>query len=339
MLVYFSTVIRNAPADSGGHLHALDWDAKKVVKLVPIAATNPRLKDSNPRGNTRGGRGIALVNGEVVVCSFHTLKVYDRDLNPRRQITNGLLVGLHEVYPTGNGTLWVTSTAIDAAFEIDLRSGAIVREFWPREVPALQATLDVVPLDIDKRADNRGRFLGSEHTSNPSHLHLNAVARFRGDIYALFNKFGAIVNLDKGVVVVQDPRLRGAHNLLIDDDGSAAVNDSLGQRIMFFDVTNGGHRRNLNLRTLPPIRRIGRLYKLLHPVKVALYKRGLIKIAPPRPFFMRGLDRADGHLFVGLSPAMVLRIDERNGRLVDCYRHARSVRVCVHGLKAVGDGT
>ena len=34
--------------------------------------------------------------------------------------------------------LWVAATAVDALLEIDLTSGAIVGEYWPREVPAFQ---------------------------------------------------------------------------------------------------------------------------------------------------------------------------------------------------------
>ena len=142
MDVYFSTVVRSAPSDRGGELVWLDWETKRVKASVPIAATNPVLVDPNPRGNSRGGRGIAVIDDEVWVASYHSLRVFDRELTPRRDLSHPLMVGLHEIFPTDRGSVWVTSTAIDTALEIDVASDEARRDIWPRESRGLPGPLD-----------------------------------------------------------------------------------------------------------------------------------------------------------------------------------------------------
>ncbi len=57
----FGTVVRNAPVKQGGELVLLDWKKKTVIKTVPVFPDNPSMDDDpNPRGNTRGCKGIAI---------------------------------------------------------------------------------------------------------------------------------------------------------------------------------------------------------------------------------------------------------------------------------------
>ena len=109
MQIFFSTVVRAAPVEKGGELIQLDWDSKTVLSRIPIAPKNPKIIDPNPRGNARGGRGIVVLNDEIFVASYHTLEGYNSRLEPTRNITNGLLVGLHEVCKDERGNFWVAS--------------------------------------------------------------------------------------------------------------------------------------------------------------------------------------------------------------------------------------
>ncbi|MGH0038205.1 MAG: hypothetical protein ACQGVK_24505 [Myxococcota bacterium] len=332
MHLYFSTVLRNAPTLRGGELVRLDWRTKEVLARTPIAATEPPIDDPNPRGNTRGGRGVALVGDSVAVCSYHTVRLFDRALRPLRDVSHPLMVGLHEVDLTARGTLWVTSTAIDAAIEIDLETGKAVRELWPRELPGIQRSLDVEPLAIDKAADNRVRFLDGDHLRNRHHLHLNAVAEHAGDVYALFNRVGAIANLDRDEVVVRDKGIRRGHNLLIDASGLALVNDTSKRHVYGFDLASGERTFGIDLMELAPVARLARFRDPLRELKLSLHKRGLLSLAPPKPIFVRGLARHRGSLFVGLSPATILEIEEASGRLVDWFTFDRRVHACIHGI-------
>lgn len=332
MNLYFSTVIRSAPTARGGELVKLDWQRKQVLNSVPIVPTNPDLDDPNPRGNTRGGRGIELLpGGEVLVCSYHSLRLFDRDLRPLRDLTHPLMASLHETEPEDDGRLWVTSTAIDAALLIDLQDGSLVRSVWPRELPGLQRALGLTPLQIDKQADNRALFLGSDHYRHPHHVHLNALARWRGELFGLFSKHGVIANLDRQSIVVADPALRGAHNLRIDDAGSAAVCHSLGRAVLRFDLHHGKRIGKLAFGRSAVVRGLARRHDLVYRLRRTLARLGLQPHTPPRPVFVRGLARAGDGWFVGISPATILQLDA-TGAVVDHFTWRRDVNACVHGL-------
>ena len=337
MRIYFSTVVRSAPPLEGGELICLDWERKQVLARTKIAPRNPTLDDPNRRGNTRGGRGISLVGDEVVVCSYHTLKVFDRELNPIRDLTHPLMVSLHETCVDGGREggpgLWTSSTAVDAAFQFDLRDGQLLAERWPRESPFFQEQLGITPLEIDKQADNRGRFLGSVHTRHEHHLHLNAVALWRGELLGLFSKFGLIVNLDRPAIVARDRKLKGAHNLVVDEQGRAWVSQTLGRGVLCFDLLRGERLGRISFGDAPAVSSLLRKPDRIYAFKRCLAKAGLWPHSPPRPAFVRGLARHDGSLFVGISPATILQLDERSGRLIDLYTDSNNVAACIHGLE------
>lgn len=331
MDLYFSTVVRGARISAGGELLRLDWDNKRVVARTPIVP-DPMFEDPNPRGNTRGGKGIELVDDGVLVCSYHTLKIFDPHLNHRRDITHGLMVGLHETFCPDQSRIWITSTAIDAALQFDLSSGALIQSYWPLEMPPIQEAFGVEPAVLDKGADNRGRFLGKKHGS---HVHLNAVSSWRDDIYALFNRYGAIVNLTKREVVTQDARLKGAHNLLVLEDGTAIVNDTRGQTVRFYDLTDGHLLHMIDLMNFRWVRMLLARDRIRSLGRNTLSLTGLGRPRIARPLFVRGLDLVDNHLFVGLSPASILCIDLNRSQLVDAYCFSWDIYVTVHGVRVV----
>ena len=54
-----------------------------------------------------------------------------------------------------------------------------------------------------------------------------------------------------------------------------------------------------------------------------------------RPLFTRGMCWLDGaRILVGVSPATVLEIDYKQGRLLDMCQLSESANECVHGLEA-----
>src|ERR1700691_4371485 len=111
--IFFSTVVRSAPTARGGELVRLDWDSKRVIAKTPITSSRPDVHDPNPRGNSRGGRGISFSGDRVHVASYDQIRTFDLDLNAISVVSNGLMVGLHEVLMISEGRLWVSATAID----------------------------------------------------------------------------------------------------------------------------------------------------------------------------------------------------------------------------------
>lgn len=334
MQMYFSTVVRMAPVNEGGELVHFDWDKKQILNRVPIFPDNPEVDDPNPRGNARGGRGIALMGDKVVAASYHTLKVFDRELNHIRDLTHGNMVGLHEISAEGNH-VWVSSTAIDAAIAYDIDSGEVVKEFWPREMPAFKKALQLDELKIDRQADNRLRFLERRHLENKCHLHLNAVTPWNGEVYSFFHAFGAVANLDTGKVIFQDSNLRRGHNLVIRDDGIAMVNDTFGPNVRCYDLSSGKQVQVVELGGRKEIVSLVRIQdRIRHQLSTFLKKAKLNRLLPSAtPHFVRGMQLVGDRLFVGISPATILCIDLASGEIVDHYQFSRDVRVAVHGLK------
>lgn len=332
MEVYFGTVVRAAPVSEGGSLCRLDWTRKTVTAEVPIAPTEPALDhDPNARGNVRGCRGIQVVGDTVVAADYHSLNLFDRDLKFRRRVSHGLMVGLHEIQAVDD-SVWVTSTTLDAALRYRLADGFMEAEFWPREVPELQQAVDTGPLPVDKTADNRAAFLDSESFRGPGHLHLNAVCEFRGEVYALFHSKAAVANLSRGEVVIRDPHLKHAHNLLIDEPGIVTINDTRRTVVRQFDLESGAAIRAIDLRRTPGVKPL-----LLRSAWRALREMGPAffssrRKATARPLYLRGLAMNADSIFAGFSPATIVQIDRRTGAWVDSYFHSDDARVCIHGL-------
>lgn len=336
----FGTVVRAVPIAEGGELVLLDWDTKTVEAKVPIRPRNPTIEeDPNPRGNGRGCRGIRQVDGRVLASTYHTLELYDAHLTLVDTLSDGLMVGLHEIARTDRGTVWVTSTAIDAAVEYDLATGERVRASWPREMDGLREALGLEPLDIDKDADNRLRFLDPSATDSESHLHLNALEVHEGSLFALLNAYGVVADLTNGEVVLRHEHLQGGHNLNIGDDGFAIVNDSFGKAVRFYDLDAGELRRTIDLTDYQWVRDLIRWEIPAYWGKEVLRKVGLMESSVAKPLFVRGLVRRGDMLFVGVSPAAILQINWTTGELVDAYQYSSDVHVCIHGLSAMEEGT
>ena len=332
MHIYFGTVVRAAPESQGGGVFKLDWDSKTIVREVPIVPTEPAIThDPNARGNVRGVRGIRILGDEVYVADYHTVNVFDRDLNLKRKMSHGLMIGLHETQIV-NSSIWVTSTSLDAALKYRLSDGQLEESYWPREMPAFQKLLNLDPLEIDKTIDNRLNFLKSETYRGDSHLHLNAVCEYQGEVYALFHSKDLVANLSRGTVVIQDKNLKHAHNLVIEEPGVVYINDTHRTVVRQYDLATGEEIRAIEIRKVPGMKKL-----LLKSVARAIREMGATFFsrrwkATARPFYLRGLAITENHIFAGFSPATIVCIDKKSGELVDYYFHSTDMRDCIHGL-------
>jgi hypothetical protein len=332
MIIYFGTVVRGAPINEGGSLFKLDWDSKTIIAESPIKPTEPSVDhDPNARGNVRGCRGICVINDEIIAADYHSLNFYDRDLNLQRRMSHGLMIGLHESQVVGS-SIWVTSTTIDAALKFSLEDGTLEASYWPRERPEFQNLLDIEPLDIDKNADNRLKFLAQDSFRGPSHLHLNAVREFRGEVYALLHSKCLVANLSRGTIVIQDDKLKHAHNLIIEESGVVYINDTRRTVVRQYDLQSGQQIRAINIRKMPGINSL-----LLKTAVRAIKETGISFFgrkskATARPLYLRGLAIHGNYIFAGFSPATIVCIDKNTGELVDYYFHSTDMRDCIHGL-------
>lgn len=332
MDVYFGTIVRAAPISEGGSLFKLDWERKAIVREVPIAPTDPALEhDPNARGNVRGCRGIRVFGDQLLAVDYHSLNFFDHDLNLKRKLSHDLMVGLHEI-DINAASVWVTSTTLDAALKYSLVDGSLESSYWPREMPEFQQALGIEPLEIDKSIDNRQTFLDNASFRGPSHLHLNAVCEFNGEVYALFHSKCVLVNLSRGTIVIEDDNLKHAHNLIIEEPGVVYINDTHRTVVRQYDLASGQQIRAIDIRKMPGIKSL-----VFRSARRALKEMGVSffsshRKATARPLYLRGLAINEDFIFAGFSPATIARIDKKTGQLVDFYFHSTDARVCIHGL-------
>jgi hypothetical protein len=337
MQIYFGTIVRTAPVEQGGSLFRLDWDSKTIVKETPVVPSEPAMKDDpNARGNMRGCKGIQIVGDDIIAADYHTLNFFDRDLKLKRKLSGDLMIGLHETQVV-DSAIWVTSTTVDAALKYDLQSGELLDQYWPREMPEFQKELNIEPLEIDKNIDNRQTFLNNASFRGPSHLHLNAVCEFQGEVYALFHSKGVVANLSQRKIVIQDDNLQHAHNLIIEEPGVVLINDTHRTVVRQYDLASGKQTREYNIKKMPGIKSL-----LWRTALRALKETGLSFLskhskATARPLYLRGLAATETDIFAGFSPATIARIDRKSGKLIDYYFHSNDARVCIHGLAVASD--
>lgn len=320
-------VVRRAATGGAGEFVRIDWESKRIEASATIVATEANESDTNPRGGARGGRGIWVTDTFIYAVSEGRITVFDHELRETRTITNELLRGGHEVMMERPDALWVASTRLDEAVEVDLSSGEQIRSYRPREDPRLQDTLGL-------KAPPPGDMTGLPREPGPvpeGHLHLNAVAIWNGELLALLSYLGVVVNLERGTVVAADDMLHRSHNLVVIGD-RLFTTSTHHRAVSEFDLPTGKLVRSLSLRDFSWVRSLE---------AQAMRRRGLLRRPPDpkvaKPLFARGLQVLGDTFYVGISPASILKIDWPSSQLLDTYQYSEDVYHAVHGLQIVPD--
>ncbi|MEX1075758.1 MAG: hypothetical protein WED27_04830 [Pirellulales bacterium] len=352
MRIVFSTVVRHAPIAAGGWARVAEWPSGRLLAERPVVPTDPSVIDPNPRGNSRGGRGVVVAGKAVLVANYHTLEVCDRNLQVMGTFSHGNFAGIHEIMRRGE-RLFVASTAVNAAAEVPLEAvlgaaaaagmppaPAAVRFWWPTEEPAVCERLGVPATNYPhKQADNRLRYLDLNNRGHAGHLHLNAVDADGEQVYALLNKPGAILRLNgpgSMEVVLRHPLLEGAHNLEFVGPGRAWVVGTRSGLLLECDLVGGMVRPLIDLAATPFAREVARgggepqtwpwlpwLQREAAPTAAE---------AAARPLFWRGLAVDADWIFVGTSPAAILGFDRLSFAYQGVVRFGANVREIVHGI-------
>ena len=332
--VYFSTVERGGTSKGAGEFILVDFDTKK---LRQSACSPDRSQDGRSESSRRWTWGTRHVGRRRPGLRGKSRS--DPHLRPRpnelSSVSNGLLVGAHEVYMERSGFLWVAATNADAVLEISLENGDCARSYWPREDPRLQDSLGLTAMELDKTIDNRALLVAArQKLQDPSHIHLNAVGSWKGEMHALFNELGVIVNLDQGRVVIEDKMLHLGHNLVVVDD--QLFTDSTQFRMVCqFDLPSGRMVRSIAVEDLPWVRKLA---KSVAGPRLGRLSRKKVRPRPggvAMPLFARGLQVVGDIVYVGIAPATILCIDWPRGELIDSFQYSTEVNVAVHGLQVV----
>src|SRR5689334_25196620 len=111
--VAITSVVRySRPTEISGSVRVLDLDRGRLSFVTPSPESTFRQADPNPRGGTRGTRGISTHGDRLVVANAERLFVFDTSWNLVAELSNELMADVHEVLADERG-IWVAATGVD----------------------------------------------------------------------------------------------------------------------------------------------------------------------------------------------------------------------------------
>jgi len=321
MKIICSTVVRAAKqGDTHGGLYVIDVDTEEILHHQPY--TDDFVND-NERGGERGLRGIVVLDDRIVVADSGGLIELDKETYKitKRLRDDQIFKSIHEIcYFDDN--IWVTSTAYDAIAKIDLDFR--LSGFWEvigenkSDYKALIGLREINPGEAPEEdnfhinsisANNKRLVFGGLITHlydfetmnvvNPMPI-INGSKSFQHNFYE-YPEFYA-VNLTTF----------GYLGLIHSDDSVHTMPNS-------FNNESTGIERTL-LRT--------RFLVLPKAKKVKYYADDIAKSN-----WNRGLARHGDLLFVGSSPARIIVLNMKDGKIEKIIQLEEDIRHCIHGLE------
>ena len=117
--VAVSSLGRGAKVDhASGYLRVVDLERSAVTFKTPVPESRWRKEDPNPRGGTRGARGIAVHGDRFVVGTHEDITVLDSRWSLVRRFTHPILSSVHDVLADDRGIL-VSCTRGDSVARFD----------------------------------------------------------------------------------------------------------------------------------------------------------------------------------------------------------------------------
>jgi hypothetical protein len=98
-------------------------------RAVPLPDAVHRARDTNPRGGTRGGRGLAVAGERLAVALNDRILMLDRDWQVRDVLTHPWVGGLHDIV-ADDGGIWATCGDNDALLRFGWDGDVIDRWEW-----------------------------------------------------------------------------------------------------------------------------------------------------------------------------------------------------------------
>ena len=176
-----------------GWLRVVDLDEKRTIfeSLVPESVW--RRHDPNPRGGTRGTRGVSVYGNRLVLAGAERLYVFDESWQLVDEHTHRLMADVHDVLAEERG-IWVASTGIDALL-LYAWDGELLQSFPLREDDRLMEELGR-PGHWLPRLDPVVDYRDPRHRAGVfDAFHVNGLAR--GGDGSLLVSFGRIVTREE----------------------------------------------------------------------------------------------------------------------------------------------
>lgn len=190
--IVVTSAVRHAGHERfSGYVRVVDLDSGDVLHAEPVPESPWRGVDPNPRGGTRGAKGVSLHGDHLVVCNSDSVFVFDERFELVTTFTHPLAGAIHDALAEESG-IWLTCTNADllARFTWD---GELAETWSWRDDPGLVAELgfDSLPA-TDLSLDYRDPRVLQSGVTNV--VHLNAVARGAD---GLLLSFGRILHPDE----------------------------------------------------------------------------------------------------------------------------------------------
>ena len=133
--VAVSSIGRGAELDrASGYLRIVDLDRACVTFKAPVPESRWRAEDPNPRGGTRGARGVAVHADRFVLGTHEDITVLDIDWRLVHRFTHPILSSVHDVLADERG-IWVTCTRGDSVALFGWDGGPGILRKNPHYVP------------------------------------------------------------------------------------------------------------------------------------------------------------------------------------------------------------
>jgi hypothetical protein len=198
-----STVRYAIPTEVSGCLRILDLERGRVSFVTPVPESTWREHDPNPRGGTRGTRGVSVHGDRLVLANAERLFVFDTSWRLRGEFSDRRMADVHEVLADERG-IWVAATGCDMLLLVGW-DGRLEHAWTFRKDRQLleelgfhRRSLPAVDPDADFR-DPRTRSVGYDR------LHLNSLGR---------GSEGLLLSFGRVIVDEEDP-IRGVSSALI----------------------------------------------------------------------------------------------------------------------------
>jgi hypothetical protein len=185
--VAITSVVRYAmETEISGSLRVLDLDKGRLSFVSPSPESTFRQADPNPRGGTRGTRGVSVHGDRLVVANSERLFVFDKAWRLVAELTNECMADVHDVLAEERG-VWVAATGIDQLLLVGW--DGTLRYAWTfrkdsrllQELGFRKRSLPKPERPVDLR-DPRHRSAGYDR------LHLNSLGRSASGVLVCFGR-------------------------------------------------------------------------------------------------------------------------------------------------------
>ncbi len=264
--VAVTSVIRYAiPSDVSGYLRILDLENSRVSFVTPSPESTFRDRDPNPRGGTRGARGVSVHGDRLVVANSERLFVFDTAWRLVVELSDRLMSDVHDVLAEERG-IWVAATGRDMLLLVTWEGR--IEHAWSlrgerrllRELGFRERSLPRVETDFDR--------LDSATRAAYERFHLNGIGRGADGLLLSLGRVAAVLvpepEYSFAVVRVTEERgLRASvvHRVLgtrapnhnVAEDGDLLVyNDTNRHSLIVYDRRAGAERCAVPIPGDPP---------------------------------------------------------------------------------------